>query len=230
MRVQIYGSSLRFPNLEILVLDYCGLVDFPDFLLRKFKNLKSISLKGNQLSERALFSFLKQLNGLSKLEEIFLPLCGISKMPEIDLHLPNLKNFDLGSNHLKEIPGFLRNLPNLHWLNLAGNPVFESEKDLIANRSICERKKSKKLNFSHLESPPCTLNPHKPVNRISKRELSSKNEEYLHQIKYWLNNLDKDNFDQITFDQKIDDILESSDDELLIELFRDAVLRKMEFC
>ena len=49
---------------------------------------------------------------------------------------------------------------------------------------------------------------------------------YLHQIKCWLNNLNIDNFDQITFDQKIDDILESSDDELLIELFRGCSLEK----
>lgn len=213
-------------TLEILVLDYCCLVDFPDFLLRNFKNLKSISLKGNQLSERGLLSFFKQLEGAFKLEEIFLPLCGISKIPEIDLHLPNLKRFDLGSNQLKEIPGFLRKLPNLQWLNLAGNPVFESGKDLTLFHSQHERKISEKFNFSHLELPPCALNTKMLVNEFPRTELSPKNESYLYQLENWLKSVTADNFDQSTFDQKIEEILDSSDDELLIELFRGCSLEE----
>jgi len=85
--------------------------------IKNLKNLESLNLSGNQITE------IKGLDRLKNLRELSFFGCKISEIKNLD-QLTNLTSLDLGNNQIAEIKG-LETLTKLKSLNLGDNQITE---------------------------------------------------------------------------------------------------------
>jgi GTPase SAR1 family protein len=123
-------------NLTSLDLGGNQLSELPA-VLGELKNLTSLDLGGNQLSE--LPAVLGELKNLTSLD---LSRNQLSELPAVLGELKNLTSLDLSSNQLRELPAVLGELKNLTSLDLSSNQLSELP-DFIQ-----ELPKLKELNLS----------------------------------------------------------------------------------
>jgi hypothetical protein len=94
--------------------------------LSTLSELEELSLWGNALSELP-----SSLAKCSKLKLINLHRNALSTIPEVIFELPNLESLKLGQNKITSLSEVLERLQNLKKLDLFGNPIPESDRDLI---------------------------------------------------------------------------------------------------
>ncbi|CAG9791261.1 unnamed protein product [Diatraea saccharalis] len=118
-------TSINFSSNQIEIMP--KLVDFP--------NLINIDVSNNKLTD---FLDVENAN-LPHLTDLNLKSNAIESLPSCFAHsLASLKNFDMGENKLKVIPGELASLAKLKELNLKGNKL--SDKRLMKLVDQCRTK------------------------------------------------------------------------------------------
>ncbi len=111
--------------LELLVLNSNDLQEIPSFIIPHLQKLKSISLNFNKFSSEGLTKIISELSELPELREVFLSGCKIDRVPHVNNGFKKLVKLDLGENNISNLPDYFSKLPNLKWLVLKGNPVYE---------------------------------------------------------------------------------------------------------
>ncbi|KAI5663317.1 hypothetical protein M9H77_22640 [Catharanthus roseus] len=125
----VLSSSL--PDLQVLSLSACNLVDPPEVSLLRLKNLSEISLAANNFSAPFPQHFLHFPN----LKSLALGSCGIhGNLPEKLFHLGSLEYLDVSDNHLLQgtLPEFPQNM-SLRTMVLQGTNVSGNLPDSIGN-------------------------------------------------------------------------------------------------
>ncbi|XP_077320515.1 leucine-rich repeat-containing protein 9 isoform X1 [Lithobates pipiens] len=139
-----FGETLTpiMPSLEVLHLGFNGISNLPQLQLSRLKNLKSLFLQGNEISQ------VEGLEGLQFLKELVLDHNRIKLITETSfakqsslvslrleenrlrevsnlLHLIKLKKLYIGFNKIQEISEVekLEVLPTLLELSVSGNPI-----------------------------------------------------------------------------------------------------------
>ncbi|XP_049879470.1 leucine-rich repeat-containing protein 47-like [Pectinophora gossypiella] len=147
----LFGNKLEsfnenitsLPKLKVLDLSRNQLTSIPESL-NKLKELTSINFSSNQIesmpklgdlpnliivdvSNNKLSSFIDVENAnLPHLTDMKLKGNAIESIPScIVKSLPSLKNFDMGDNQLKTVPGELASMGKLKELNLKGNKLAD---------------------------------------------------------------------------------------------------------
>ncbi|XP_013167942.1 PREDICTED: leucine-rich repeat-containing protein 47-like [Papilio xuthus] len=156
-KLQDFNENITsLPKLKVLDLSRNQITKIPDSL-NKMKELMNINLSSNQIdtmpsfgdfpnlisvdiSNNKLPSFLDIENAnMPHLTDLKLKGNCIEILPShVARVLPGLKNFDIGDNQIKMIPGELANLGKLKELNLKGNKL--SDKRLMKLVDQCRTK------------------------------------------------------------------------------------------
>ncbi|KAM5129332.1 leucine-rich repeat-containing protein 9 [Mantella aurantiaca] len=144
IRDVLFGETLTpiMQSLEVLHLGFNGISYLPQLQLSRLRNLKSLFLQGNEISQ------VEGLEGLQCLQELVLDHNRIKLLTETSLakqsslvslrleenrlrevgnllHLTRLKKLYIGSNKIQEISEVekLEALPSLLELSVSGNPI-----------------------------------------------------------------------------------------------------------
>ncbi|XP_034827736.1 leucine-rich repeat-containing protein 47-like [Maniola hyperantus] len=160
----LYGNKLTefnenitsLPKLKVLDLSRNQLAKIPE-CLNKMKELTSINFSSNEIAEmpklgdfphliiidlsnNKLTSFLDTENAnLSHLTDLKIKSNEIESIPShIVRTMPSLKNFDIGDNKIKTVPGEIASMSKLKELNLKGNKL--SDKRLMKLVDQCRTK------------------------------------------------------------------------------------------
>ncbi|TGL34766.1 leucine-rich repeat domain-containing protein [Leptospira koniambonensis] len=121
--VRFYEDYLELSEVEkneITELELKYLTEFPIELF-KFKNLKSLTLAGNGLTEMDC----KSIEGLKSLETLNLSKNKFNTVPECLLQLQSLKKLNLSYNPLKTIPSSVLKLDSIIELDLNDAQISE---------------------------------------------------------------------------------------------------------
>ncbi|XVF78915.1 hypothetical protein PTKIN_Ptkin14bG0176400 [Pterospermum kingtungense] len=113
------NGNYSFPNLGGLDLSYCNLSEFPD-VVRNLQDLSLLDLSYNTIRMIEAGMFLK----LEKLETLDLSsnsLLSVSNKSDVGLVLPNLRELNLSSCNITEVPNFLTTQESLMDLDLSNN-------------------------------------------------------------------------------------------------------------
>ncbi|XP_070576489.1 malignant fibrous histiocytoma-amplified sequence 1 homolog [Ptychodera flava] len=113
-------KQVEQPNLESLQLDFNDLKDLTHINFYKMKNLKNLSLKGNQI-----VSLPESLFKTKHLEVLDLEGNTISNIPS-DMHLENLRVLNLSKNNLEYVPQHLTRMKTLETIDLSGNKIKDA--------------------------------------------------------------------------------------------------------
>ncbi|CAG5047223.1 unnamed protein product [Parnassius apollo] len=156
-KIQEFNENITsLPKLKVLDLSRNQITKIPESL-NNMKELMNINLSSNliekmprfgdfpnlitlDISNNKLAEFLDIENAnLPHLTDLKLKGNGIESIPNyVARILPGVKNFDIGDNHLKIIPGEIANLTKLKELNLKGNKL--SDKRLMKLVDQCRTK------------------------------------------------------------------------------------------
>ncbi|XVF78920.1 hypothetical protein PTKIN_Ptkin14bG0176900 [Pterospermum kingtungense] len=113
------NGNYSFPNLGGLDLSSCNLSEFPD-VVRNLQDLSLLDLSYNRIRMIEADMFLK----LQKLETLDLSsnsLLSVSNKSDVGLVLPNLRELNLSSCNITEVPNFLTTQESLMDLDLSNN-------------------------------------------------------------------------------------------------------------
>lgn len=99
----------KFPNLERLGANGCGLVVLRNFYFSDMRNLKNMFLNDNAISSIGLEAF----NDLINLRDLLLSQNMLETLPEKLFHkMVNLVNLSLANNNFKSLSPMLFEIPN----------------------------------------------------------------------------------------------------------------------
>lgn len=139
----LFDAVNRVPSLEQLDLSRIYLLqDIPDNALDKLKNLKSLSVRRNQIFNASANAFA----GLESLEHLDLSIMRLTELePKIFSPLNNLKTLSLRGNYIEEIDetSFM-GLSKLEDLNMGYNEFTSLPADVFSSL-----KSLKTLNLEH---------------------------------------------------------------------------------
>ena len=195
-------------GLRTLSLDDNALGELPlDF--SRLKHLSSLSLERNKFKKKKLAALFEALAAAPALEKLNLAQNGCKEMPPEILKLSSLKELNVSSNKLDEVPSGLAELPQLVSLNLWGNPVQpgRTEDSCPALPTI----EGEEVDWSE--------SSYSSWNRPDSISLSEKSETLLDEFVASF-----DHHDSEVVDEAIEAILESGDQDLLVEVVRGCYL------
>lgn len=112
-------SDEEMSQKEYLDLSKCSLTEIPGFIV-KYKNLKSLNLSSNNLSEVINWGILCKLK---KLEYLTLTNVDLLNIPKEFECLENLKELNLISNKIRSLPSYIIRLENLSTLQVGLNKI-----------------------------------------------------------------------------------------------------------
>lgn len=139
---QLMVDLKKLPNLRVLAMSHCGIVELPDNIsildkliglsldqniymvelndnIGKLKNLKYLNLRRN----RRLKSLPKTIGNLKCLEQIVITATAIREINEELTDCQNLKNITANAGKIEYLPDNLGKLKNLRLLNLGANKI-----------------------------------------------------------------------------------------------------------
>jgi Leucine-rich repeat (LRR) protein len=135
------------PNLRVLRLDCCGIVNSaPSLLHLNLTALEELSLSGNSLSSRVTSNWFSDVTSLKSLE---LYDCGLfGSIPNELGNMTSLEILELGNNNLNgTIPTTFQNLCNLKSLVLSGNYIGMELTYLMERLPNCPQRKLQVLDL-----------------------------------------------------------------------------------
>ena len=109
----------KFRSLLTLELNHNPLKEFPPSL-RSLTRLEELSMYGCQISKIPSW-----IDGLEMLKELSININMIKKLPESFFKLSNLRFLNLSENSIQEIPGNIDQLKHLTYLHLENNEITE---------------------------------------------------------------------------------------------------------
>ena len=149
-------SSIRthdfkeLPNLRMFTITDSHLTFFDTEVLKKFKNLVSLNLKGNQLRKISKFPLHMTLKSLELHSNLLTDIDGTT----FSL-LRNMSILNLGNNQLSNIPfGLFTHLKNLTRLNLKNNSIRALRAGTFAG---LKQLQVLDLSYNYLENLPDTI-------------------------------------------------------------------------
>lgn len=125
-RLLVNLLELNPDSTTILFLVRCGLKSLPTEL-RKFKNLESLVLDGNNFKEVDL----SMLCEFKKLKFLQISNCNLIKIPQSIFCLKALEKLDLFNNEIQLLPTGLFQLTNITELQLGGNLLTSLPEEIL---------------------------------------------------------------------------------------------------
>ena len=150
-RDEMYESILKAPEeirlkIEHLNLERLNIKEIPD-IVREYKNLISLNLSNNDLSEASNWKYLCELENL---EILYLRKNKISIIPEDFKCLTRLKELNMWGNQIESIPTFIQELDGLEKIHIGSNKIKDQELNLS---------KLKKLKELEISNNPIKVDP-----------------------------------------------------------------------